>query len=172
MSQLQTRHSGFWRWLIALSVACLVVFFADIFPAIRLLDFVAILTTFVVCVLSFALIFTDVRTALLGLTAAAVCFSISYNHWPATTRFKFSEGRLSELLADYQALGAVDAPVWCGSYYIEKIGRRGESVCFWTDLTPAGYTGLIYTPDGQRMKYLNVHKQIHLNSNWQIVSED
>ena len=66
MSQLQTRHSGFWRWLIALSVACLVVFSADIYPAIRLLDFVAILTTFAVCVLSFALIFTDVRTALLG----------------------------------------------------------------------------------------------------------
>ena len=172
MSEPQKRQSDFWKVSIGLSLACLLVFSADLCPANRLLDFAAVITTFFVCVLSFFLIFTDVRTALLGITAAAVCFSISYNHWPATTRFKLSENRLNEMVANHQALNVPDVPVWCGSYYVKKIGQRGESICFWTDLGWGGYTGLIYTPDGQKRGGFNVHNSIDLNSNWQIVSED
>lgn len=173
MSKPQTRHSSFWKWTIALSFGCLIVFATDIIPAFGLLEIVGVLITIAVCLLSFVLIFTDVRTALVGITAAAVCFSISYNHWPATARFKLSEQRLNELLSAYEADNNVEVPTWCGSYYVRKIERRGQwTTCFWTDLGWGGYTGLIYTPDGRRMQYVNDHKQFHLNSNWRIVSED
>ena len=166
------RKSNFVKWTIALSICGILVLSSDIWPANRLLEFVALLITLAVCILSFVLVFTNIRTALLGITFAAFCFSISYNHWPATTRFKMSKDELNRLLAAHQGSTKIETPIWCGSYYIKEITTRGDSTCFWTDLTPAGYTGLVYTPDGQTMRYFNIWKNIRLSSNWQIVSED
>ena len=164
--------SAFAKLFVILAIGCGIVFAADMLPAIRLLEFAAVFVTVAICLLAFVLVFTDIRTAMLGIAAAAICFSISYNHWPAQIRFKLSENQLAELLASQKNPLTIETPVWCGLYRIEKIELRANSTCFWTDLTPAGYTGLIYTPNDRKLMYFNIHKSIELDSNWDIISED
>ena len=164
--------SAFAKLFVVLTIGCGIVFAADMLPAIRLLEFAAVFVTVAICLLAFVLVFTNIRNAMLGIAAAAICFSISYNHWPAQVRFQLSENQLAEILASQKDRLTIETPVRCGLYRIEKIELRGNSTCFWTDLTPSGYTGLIYTPNNSQRLYFNIHKSIELDSNWDIISED
>ena len=166
------RKSNFVKWTISLSICGILVFCSDIWPANKWLGLAAAMITLAVCILSFVLAFTNIKTAMLGVTAAAFCFSVSHNHWPANTRFKMAEEKLSSLIAAHDDPTKIETPIWCGSCYIREVETRGDSICFWTDLTPAGYTGLVYTRDGHATRYFNIWRNIRLNPNWQIISED
>jgi len=166
------RKSNFGRWLAGLSLCCLVVIASDIFPENRIIDVAAILIVLPVFLLSFALVFTNLRTAIMGITAAAICFSVFTNHWPAKIRFNIAANDLNQLVDSHSNTAAIEMPIWCGSYKIKAIERRGDSICLWTDLTPSGYTGLVFTPDHQERRYFNIWKSIDIDSNWTIISED
>ena len=92
------RKSNFIRWLLGLTLCCLAVIASDIFPENRLLEFAAILIALPVFLLSFAFVFTNLRTALLGITAGAICFSVLVSHWPAKFRFSISRNDLNQLV--------------------------------------------------------------------------
>ena len=166
------RKSNFIRWLSGLTICCLAVIASDIFPENRLLEFAAILIALLVFLLSFALVFTNLRTALLGITAGAICFSVLANHWPAKFRFSISRNDLNQFVDAYSNDSGIEMPIWCGSYRIKQIERRGDSICLWTDLTPRGYTGLVFTPDDQERRYFNIWNEIEISPNWSIISED
>ena len=154
--------------LAALSVA---IVFVNAFPSFRRYPLVSLFLSVPLVLAALFATFTNIRGALAGITAIAICISIWTSNWPVKARFWFSHAQLEAIANDVQSGNSVSVPVWVGSYRIKKIQiKKSGAICFWTDLSPGGYTGIVRCPE-QKMDF-NIWSHIPLADDWRFIAED
>ena len=154
--------------LVILSVA---IVFVNAFPSFRIYPLISLFLSVPLVIAALLAIFTNIRAALTGIAAIAICISIWTSNWPVKARFSFSQAQLEVLASDVESGKAVNVPVWAGSYRVEKIDiRKTGAICFWTDLSPSGNSGIVKCPE-QEMNF-NIWSHIPLVGNWRFIAED
>jgi hypothetical protein len=85
--------------------------------------------------------------------------------------FEISKPQLQELAQRVENGEEISTPQFVGVYRVKKIERKPYgAICFWTDLTPSGYTGIVKCPDNE-LKF-NIWSHHQLENSWHLISED
>ena len=154
--------------LAAFSVA---IIFVNAFPSFRIYPLASLFISSPLVGLGLCAIFTNVRAALAGIAAIAICFSIWKSNWPVKARFSFSRAQFEALASDVERCNSVTVPVWVGSYRIQTIDvRKTGAICFWTDLSPSGYSGIVRCSE-HKMDF-NIWSHIPIVDDWRFIAED
>ena len=154
--------------LAALSMA---IVFVNAFPSFRIYPLISLFFSIPLIVAALIAIFTNIRAALAGFAALAICFSTWTSNWPVKARFSFSHAQLESLAIDIENGNSVNVPVWAGSYRIERIDiRETGAICLWTDLSPSGNSGIVRCSELELD--FNIWSHIPLEHNWHFIAED
>lgn len=149
-----------------------VVVCANAFPSFRLLEIAAMfLSVALIPMAIYAIVFTNIRTALIGITAVAIGLSVWTTNWPAKARFTSAQAKFEMLLAEIENGKTISAPRWVGSYRVQQIDiKKTGAICFWTDLYPIGYSGIVKCQE-DKMNF-NIWNHIQLTDDWHMIVED
>ena len=154
--------------LAAFSVA---IIFVNAFPSIRIYPLISLLLSIPLVIMALCAIFTNIRASLAGIAAIAICVSIWTSNWPLRARFSFSRARLESLANDVENGKSVNVPLWAGTYRIRKIDiRKTGAICFWTDLSPSGYSGIVRCSEN-KMDF-NIWSHIPIVDDWRFIAVD
>ena len=165
----RSKHLPLLYGCLALFSAAIV--FVNAFPSFRIYPLVSLLFSIPLVLVGLWAIFTNVRAALTGITAIAICISVWTSNWPVQARFSLSHSQFEVLAKHVENGSSVGVPVWVGSYRIQKIQiKESGAICFWTDLAPSGYTGIVRCPE-QKMDF-NIWSHIPLVDDWRFIAQD
>lgn len=154
-----------------LAAFSVVIVLVNAFPSFRIYPLASLILSVPLVFLGLKAIFTNVRVALAGIAAIAICVSVWTSNWPVKVRFLFSQAQFDALASDVENGNAVNVPVWAGSYRIRKVEvRKTGAICFWTDLSPSGYSGVVRCSEN-KMDF-NIWSHIHIVDDWRLISED
>ena len=154
--------------LALLSVAIVIV---NALPEFRIYPLISLLCSVPLVILGLAAVFTNIRAALVGITAIAVCISIWTSNWPVAARFSISRGQFESLADEVRDGKSVPPPLWVGLYRIQQIEtRKTGAICFWTDVSPSGCSGILNCSEA-KMNF-NIWNHIPFSCEWRFIAED
>jgi len=104
------------------------------------------------------------------LACLAIFVSVPITHWPLRLAFKFSRPAFDRIAHSLQSGLSVPQPVRAGLFEIKKAEVYNRKVCLWINLNPNGKTGFTLCPPGNLP--FNLWSTIHLDADWQFISED
>lgn len=148
-----------------------VIVFASAFPSFRIFPLVSIFLSIPLLIGGTYAIFINIRAAMAGIAAIAICVSVWSSNWPIKARFSFSRAQFEALASDVENGDSVSVPIWVGSYRIRKIQlRKSGAVCFWTDLSPSGHSGIVRCPE-DKMDF-NIWSHFPIDDDWRFIAVD
>ena len=141
-----------------------VVVCANAFPSFRLLEIAAMfLSVALIPMAIYAIVFTNIRTALIGITAVAIGLSVWTTNWPAKARFTSAQAKFEVLLAEIENGKTISAPRWVGSYRVQQIDIKKTGAICGQSIVPEQSPSVECHQCFQSMRKCNFHQHQFLD---------
>jgi hypothetical protein len=109
---------------------------------------------------------------LIVIACLAIFVSVPITNWPLRVSFKLWRSSFDKIASSLQTGKTFPKPIQVGFFSVKKaeVYKLNGKICLWTNLDPAGKTGFTKCPINDVP--FNLWSIIHLDKEWQFVSED